>query len=121
MDKILIAEDEPHVARLLSRALEKQGYTIDAVHNGIQALEKINASHPDMLITDINMPKMDGEELCKQLTTSIPDRKFPIVVLSSRTEVEHREWSASMSNTTFIEKPVSMRRLIKFIEDASQK
>lgn len=120
MDNILIAEDEPHVARLLRLALEKEGYSINAVHNGAQALEKINKQHPDMLITDINMPKMDGEELCKHLALHCPERKFPIVVLSSRTEVEHREWSQSMGNTTFLEKPVSIRKLIKYIRSIEE-
>jgi DNA-binding response OmpR family regulator len=115
MENILIAEDEPHVARLLRLSLEREGYKIDVVHNGLQAFETINKSYPDLLITDINMPKMDGEELCKALTQSCPDRKFPIVVLSSRTEVEHREWSQNMENTMFIEKPVSIRKLMKYI------
>ena len=116
MERILIAEDEPHVVRLLRRALEKEGYSIDAVHNGLQALEKIKEKQPDLLITDINMPRMDGEALCKQLASNCPDRKFPIVVLSSRTEIEHREWSESISNTSFLEKPVSIKKLIKYIQ-----
>ena len=120
MENILIAEDEPHVARLLRIALEKEGYSINAVHNGAQALEKINEKHPDVLITDINMPKMDGEQLCKHLAQHIPERKFPIIVLSSRTEVEHREWSQSMGNTTFLEKPVSIRKLIKYIQSIEE-
>ena len=116
MENILIAEDEPHVARLLCRALEKDGYIVDAVHNGVQALERISEKLPDILITDINMPKMDGEQLCKHLKENMPERKFPIIVLSSRTEVEHREWSQSMNDTVFMEKPVSIRKLIKFLE-----
>lgn len=115
MENILIADDEPHVARLLRLSLEREGYQVDMAHNGIQALELINKKSPDLLITDINMPKMDGEELCMKLKENLPNRNFPIVVLSSRTEVEHRQWSQSMSNTVFFEKPISIKKLMKYI------
>ncbi|MFK8026604.1 MAG: response regulator [Gammaproteobacteria bacterium] len=115
MENILIAEDEPHVSRLLKLALEKEGFNVTAVLNGLHALDSIKADVPDLLITDINMPKMDGETLCKTLSKSYPQREFPIVVLSSRTEVEHREWSQSIGNTMFLEKPVSIRKLLKYI------
>ncbi|MFK7794520.1 MAG: response regulator [Gammaproteobacteria bacterium] len=115
MENILIAEDEPHVARLLRLSLEREGYQIDVAHNGIQALEFIDKKSPDLLITDINMPKMDGEELCMNLKENFPDRSFPIAVLSSRTEVEHRQWSQGMSNTIFFEKPISIKKLMKYI------
>ena len=115
MENILIADDEPHITRLLRLSLEKEGYKVDMVHNGKQALKLINDKAPDLLITDINMPQMDGEELCKNLKEKFPDRGFPIVVLSSRTEVEHREWSKSMSNTVFFEKPISIKKLMKYI------
>ncbi len=115
MENILIAEDEPHVARLLKLALEKEGYSVNAVLNGLLALDTINEQAPDLLITDINMPLMDGEELCKTLAKTHPKREFPIIVLSSRTEVEHREWSQGIDKTEFLEKPVSIRKLVKYI------
>ena len=117
MENILIAEDEPHIARLLKLALEKEGYNISTVNNGVQALEEIRRSQPDLLITDIAMPRMDGERLCKTISTNYPNRLFPVVVLSSKTEIEHREWSQKMKDTTFIEKPVSIKKLIKLIKE----
>ena len=117
MENILVAEDEPHIARLLKIALEKEGYHVSTVHNGVQALEEIHRSQPDLLITDIAMPRMSGEQLCKTITSEYPERIFPVVVLSSKTEIEHREWSSKMKDTTFIEKPVSIRKLLKIIKE----
>ena len=117
MENILVAEDEPHIARLLKIALEKEGYHVSTVNNGVQALEEIHRRQPDLLITDIAMPRMDGEELCKSISNEYPERMFPVVVLSSKTEIEHREWSSQMKATTFIEKPVSIRKLIKLIKE----
>ena len=117
MQNILIVEDEPHVVRIMKLALEKNGYSVSVSHNGEQALEKLNKMKPDLLITDINMPRMNGEVLCENIEKSIPDREFPILVLTSKTEIEHREWTKKMKNTMFLEKPVSIRKLLKLLDD----
>ena len=117
MQNILIVEDEPHGVRIMKLALEKNGYSVSVSHNGEQALEKFNEMKPDLLITDINMPRMNGEVLCENIEKSIPDREFPILVLTSKTEIEHREWTKNMKKTMFLEKPVSIRKLLKLLDD----
>ena len=117
MKKIMLVDDEMHVLRMLRLSLEKQGYEIDTFNNGQDALDSLKQGMPDVLITDIQMPRMTGEELCKQIRIEYPNRSFLIVVLTSRTEMEHREWSSSFDNLHFLEKPVSMRKLITYLED----
>jgi DNA-binding response OmpR family regulator len=112
MNRILITDDEPHVLRVLKLSLERHGYEVDQALNGEVALKKIKQQRPDVLITDIHMPQLSGEALCKQLQDEIPHREFLIFVLTSRTEVEHREWSSKIDNLQFLEKPVSIRKLI---------
>lgn len=116
MTRILIADDEPHVVRVLQRALERAGYQVDTVADGAAALARIHAGPPDILITDIQMPRMTGEALCQRIQQELPGRDFLIFVLTSRTEVEHRAWSREIPNLTFLEKPVSIRRLVATIE-----
>jgi CheY-like chemotaxis protein len=111
MTRIVIADDEPHVLRVLKMSLEKEGYTVEVFANGRDAFELIQRAPPDVLITDIQMPLMDGEELCRNIQQSMPERKFLIFVLTSRTEIEHRQWSREISNLQFLEKPVSIREL----------
>lgn len=112
MRKILIADDEPHVLRVLKMSLEKEGYAVDVCANGMEAVNKLKQEEPDILITDIQMPQMTGEELCHYITQRMPNRKFLIFVLTSRTEIEHREWSREIDNLLFLEKPVSIRNLV---------
>ena len=114
--KILIADDEPHVLRVLKMSLEKENYQVETCANGREALDKLQIEHPDILITDIQMPKMTGEELCSHTNQQFPERKFLIFVLTSRTEIEHREWSRQINNLQFLEKPVSIRNLIETID-----
>lgn len=117
MKKILIADDEPHVLRVLKLSLEKEGYAVDLCTNGKEALARVTSEPPDILITDIQMPLMTGEELCRHLQEHMPERRFLIFVLTSRTEIEHREWSRKIENLQFLEKPVSIRDLIDKLGD----
>ena len=112
MKKIVIADDEPHVLRVLKMSLEKEGYEVEVCANGREALARLEQEQPDILITDIQMPQMTGEELCLHINEHMPNRKFLIFVLTSRTEIEHREWSRKVHNLLFLEKPVSIRDLV---------
>jgi CheY-like chemotaxis protein len=116
MKKILIADDEPLVLRVLKMSLEKEDYEVDVCANGMEALACIEKQAPDILITDIQMPLMTGEELCRHIEEYMPERKFLIFVLTSRTEIEHREWSRNIRNLLFLEKPVSIRNLVEKLE-----
>ena len=116
MKKILIADDEPHVLRVLKMSLEKEGYAVDVCANGNEAVARLAQEQPDILITDIQMPQMTGEELCKYIQQRMPNRRFLIFVLTSRTEIEHREWSRGINNLLFLEKPVSIRDLVEKLD-----
>ena len=111
MKSILLVDDEPMTLRVMRQALEKDGYQITTAFDGKDALEKITASQPDVLITDIQMPRMSGKELCLQIQASMPDRLFPIFITTSLTAHEHRDWSSAISNLFFVEKPISLRKL----------
>ena len=117
MKQVLIVDDEPHVIRIMRLALEKAGYRVSEAANGLQALEFLKDNHPDVMITDIDMPRMTGRELCAEIERTMPGRIFHIFVLTSRAEDEHREWSAAMRNLGFMEKPVSIRRLLSALDD----
>ena len=112
MKDILLVDDEPHVIRVMRLSLERAGYTVRQAGNGEQALQEIRNTPPDMLITDIDMPRMTGKELCLTIAQEMPDRSFGIYVLTSRTAQEHREWSAQLPRLRFMEKPVSIRQLL---------
>jgi len=115
MKKIFIVDDHAPVIRVLKLGIEDAGYEVDTASNGSECLVKLCAGHPDFLVTDIDMPRMSGKELCLAIEEQFPDRQFPIVVLTSRTEMEHRDWTRAIENLTFMEKPVSVRRLLSHI------
>jgi len=117
MTSVLLVDDEPQIRRIMRLALEKGGFSVDTAENGEVALAKIRLAAPDVLITDIEMPRMDGRALCAAVEKEFPSRSYPIFVLTSLTEREHREWSAGIANLSFLEKPVSVRKLIARIDE----
>jgi len=120
MKSILLVDDEPMTLRVMRQALEKDGFQITTAFDGKDAFEKIMASQPDVLITDIQMPRMDGKELCLLIQDTMPNRLFPIFITTSLTAHEHRDWSGTISNLVFVEKPISLRKLRTALAEISQ-
>jgi CheY-like chemotaxis protein len=115
--RILLVDDEPVVLRVLRLQLENAGFSVETAPNGHAALEIILAAPPDALVTDIEMPQMSGEELCKALQVKLPERSFPIFVATSLTGLRHREWTSGIKDLHFLEKPISAKRLIGRLKD----
>ena len=112
MKRILIVDDEPNVMRVLKLMLERAGHQVRTAADGLAGLEMARAEAPDVLITDIQMPRMDGRELVCTLHAEAPQRGFDIYVMTSMTEREEREWVRRIPRVAFLEKPVSPRQLV---------
>jgi len=117
--RIIIADDSRSILRLLTLGMERAGYEVITACDGFDALQKIHDQLPSFLITDIEMPQMTGEELCLTIEQSFPNRTFPIVVMTTSTNESHRRWASKISNTTFIEKPISVKRLVAHIDSCT--
>ncbi len=115
MQTVFIVDDHAPVIRVMRLALEAAEFRVVTARDGSECLAALQNEHPDFLVTDIDMPRMSGKELCQEIETQFPGRQFPIVVITSRTELEHRHWTRNIPNLWFMEKPVSVRRLIELI------
>ena len=109
---ILIVDDEPHVIRVLRLMLEREGYEVATAADGGEALDKIAARRPDVLVSDIQMDGMNGRELCQAVRARYPDELFPILVMTSMTAAEERDWVRKLAGVEFLEKPLSPRQLV---------
>ncbi|MEY4932658.1 MAG: hypothetical protein RLZZ403_978 [Pseudomonadota bacterium] len=116
MKKILIADDDAFVTRVLRLALERRGFAVGLAATGLQALAQIRKVAPDFLLTDINMPGMSGKELCEKIDEEFPERGFPIAIMSSLVARDLREWVERRADVVFLEKPVSSKSLVELIE-----
>jgi len=109
---ILLVDDEPHVIRVLRLMLEREGYDVASANDGNEALEKMAARRPDVMVSDIQMAGMDGRELCRTVRARYPNEAFPIFVMTSMTASQEREWVRELAHVAFLEKPLSPRQLI---------
>lgn len=88
MARILVVEDDPHILRVISFWLQRQGHQIAEARNGLAAFEQFQSAAPDILVTDLNMPGMTGLELIDRIKGR-PDYPRGVIVLTNRWD--HRE------------------------------
>ncbi|HTX90631.1 MAG TPA: response regulator [Anaerolineales bacterium] len=110
---ILVVEDVPNVLELLEVTLRFKGYPVVTAHNGQEALEKVAAEHPALVITDILMPKLDGYALAHHLRTDSQTRQIPIIFLSATyVTPEDKQFAISLGAVRFIEKPIDTEEFL---------
>jgi two-component system cell cycle response regulator len=109
---ILLAEDDPVTRMLMTRFLKKAGYEVDAVENGFQALERMTQRYYPMLVTDWEMPEMDGVTLCKAVRTLQLDGYVYALLLTARDSKEHIIAGLEAGADDYLIKPVHEPELI---------
>lgn len=113
-EKILIVEDEGTSRVLLANELEKAGYQVFQTTDGEEAYQVAKAVKPDLIISDIVMPEMDGNMLIKRIRKSEFGKKIPFIVLTSHTNMQ--DYFEMMDVKDFITKPFDPKNLIARIE-----
>ena len=115
---ILIVEDVPDILRLLEETLKFKGYRAVTAFNGQEALEKIQQQHPDLIITDIMMPKLDGFGLVHRLRINPETRDIPVIFLTATyVALEDKAFALNIGATRFIEKPVNFDTFLRTIQE----
>ncbi|NUM45165.1 MAG: response regulator [Anaerolineales bacterium] len=104
---ILVVEDVPNIRDLLQYTLKFKGYPVITARNGEDALEKIAAERPALIISDVLMPIMDGFDLCQRLRGNPETRDIPIILISATyVAPEDRAFALRLGAVRFLEKPV---------------
>ena len=107
--QILVVDDEAQIRRVLSTSLSAQGYAIRTASEGAEALQIVKDWMPDLVITDLGMPNMDGLELCRQLRAESP---VPIIVLSVRGQERMKVEALDAGADDYVTKPFSMNEFL---------
>ena len=109
--KILVVDDEPAVRDSLRRALELEGYDIDLASDGQEALARLDSnSHPDAMILDVLMPRMDGLEVCRRMRQG--GNRLPVLMLTARDAVENRVAGLDAGADDYVTKPFALEELL---------
>jgi len=106
--RVLVVEDDTTVADVVTRYLEREGFTVDTVGDGLEALERADAQLPDLVVLDIMLPGIDGLEVCRRLRSRAP---VPVVMLTARGSEEDRVLGLELGADDYVSKPFSPREL----------
>ena len=107
--KILVVDDEPQLTRVLRTGLKSRGYDVRVAADGLSGFEAFNDWHPNLVITDLAMPNMDGLELCRRLRTQ---SQVPIIVLSAKGEEKTKIEALDLGADDFVTKPFGIDELL---------
>jgi len=113
--KILVVDDEIYIVHILDFSLGMEGYEVLTALDGEQALEKARAEHPDLIVLDIMMPKLDGYETCKRLKADPETKDVPVILLSAKGRNVDQKVGFEVGADDYITKPFSPRKLVERI------
>jgi twitching motility two-component system response regulator PilH len=118
MTTVLVVEDLDSARALISSYLRKRGYNVIEANNGKEALHKSLDRKPDLIITDVVMPEMNGFELCRFLKKNPNTKNLPIVICTSKNQEIDRLWGIKQGAKAYITKPFTEEEIIEAVEAA---
>ncbi len=116
MTRVFVVDDDPVVCRLARFILERAGYEVRLLQDGQEALEALEQSAPDILITDLMMPRMDGMTLLRHIRANVRWVALPVVVFTARGGENDRRLAEEAGASHFLTKPFSSAQLLDAIK-----
>lgn len=112
---IMVVDDSVTVRKVTSRLLERQGFDVVTANDGIDAMEKLTTLKPDLMLLDIEMPRMDGFEVATFVRHESQHKQLPIIMITSRTGEKHREHALNLEVNAYMGKPFQEEELMATI------
>jgi DNA-binding response OmpR family regulator len=110
--KILVAEDEPAVLKLVGSNLKRAGFAVEEVLKGDEVVPRVFASRPALLLLDVMLPGASGFDICRTLKTDARSRRMPIILLTAKAQESDRVHGLELGADDYVTKPFSPRELV---------
>lgn len=112
MNTVLLVEDSPTQQEMIAGILQSKGLNVALANDGVEALEKIQANSPDLVVLDIIMPRMNGYEVCRHIKSNPKTKNIPVIMCSSKSEEFDRYWGMKQGADAYISKPFHPKELL---------
>lgn len=112
---VMVVDDSLTVRRVTQRFLTREGYQVMLAKDGVDALEQLQTVTPDLMLVDIEMPRMDGFDLTRNVRGDSRTRHIPIIMITSRTATKHRNYAMDLGVNEYLGKPYQEADLLKFV------
>ena len=113
---VLVVDDSITVRRVTQRLLQREGYRVALAADGLQALERLQEERPTVVLSDIEMPRMDGFDLARNIRADGALRDLPIIMITSRIAEKHREHAMELGVNHYLGKPYSDEELLSLVQ-----
>jgi chemosensory pili system protein ChpA (sensor histidine kinase/response regulator) len=118
---VLVVDDSLTVRKITDRLLTREGYRVLVAKDGVEALEKLRDQLPDVVITDVEMPRMDGFDLVRNVRSDDHLKSLPVIMITSRTAEKHRQHASDIGVDVFLGKPYEEGELLRHIAALAQR
>lgn len=112
MSTVLVVDDSPTQREIITDLLKRSGLGVMIANDGMEALQQVQITCPDLVVLDIVMPKMNGYEVCRRLKTDPKTQSLPVVMCSSKGEEFDRYWGTKQGADAYIVKPFQPKELL---------
>jgi DNA-binding response OmpR family regulator len=110
--RVLLVEDEADIRELIRYSLAQAGLEVEEASDGAEALEKLHAFAPDLIVLDLMLPGMPGLEICRRLRSRAETARLPIMVVSAKSSASEKALGLAMGADDYVTKPFSTRDLL---------
>ena len=111
----MVVDDSLTVRKVTTRLLTRAGYRVATAKDGVDALGQLGEKLPDVMLLDIEMPRMDGFELTKHLRRDTRTQRLPIIMITSRAADKHRDYALQLGVNAYLGKPYQEEELLQHI------
>jgi chemosensory pili system protein ChpA (sensor histidine kinase/response regulator) len=111
----MIVDDSLTVRKITGRLLAREGYTVLTAKDGVDAMEQLHDMAPDVMLVDIEMPRMDGFDLTRNVRADARLKHIPIIMITSRTAEKHRNYAKQIGVNVYLGKPYQEEELLGHI------
>ena len=116
MVKVLVVDDSAMVLEMVSAHLKQNGIEVLEAHDGSEAVEQLKTVTPDLVVTDVVMPKMNGYELCRWIKNNASTKDVPVIMCTTKSDEFDKYWGMKQGADAYLTKPYHPPELIKTIK-----
>ena len=116
--KVLVIDDVKSELDLISHYLEKAGYVVTGIENGLEVFDQVKSDRPDVIVTDLVMPDITGLELCRKLKKDPDTADIPIVACTTKSRNMDKSWAKKQGVVGYVVKPCTAEQLVEAVRFA---
>jgi chemosensory pili system protein ChpA (sensor histidine kinase/response regulator) len=118
--EIMVVDDSVSVRTVVSRLMQRQGWRVMTAKDGVEAIERLHTRRPDLIVLDVEMPRMNGYEFMSSIRTQAKFKDMPVIMLTSRTSKKHRTKAQALGVNGFVTKPYDDEAFIALVKRLSE-